>query len=526
MFRKNHKHKQPGLFGFQNVIKDSMRREIMDSEEYKFYELIFCRIREEDFAPLYSDKESRPNSPVNSMVSALLLQHRNRWTFAELHKNIKFNLLTKTALGLGELDEVPFSEATLFNFINRLTDYHIDTGINLLEKVFDHLTAGQLEELQLSTAIQRTDSFQAASNLRKFGRLQFLVEVLNRVYRELTEGDRRRYSDLFSEYVVKTSSQYVYRLKPEDMPSRLTSIAHVYRRIKEEIIGRYEPGDIHRIFNRVYTEQFIVEGEEIRCRTEGIKTSILLSPDDEDATYRRKRNTEYIGHVVNIVETCDPKNRINLITDVAVYPNNVDDSTMMAERLYPVKEKTPGLEELHLDGAYPSQKNDKMYEEKGVRIVQTGIRQRPEKRVQPEIYRDEEGMYSVACPLQKVGALKSKRKKRYVAEFNKSVCESCPFAGNCRTDKGKGARRYYFHEKDYLMHVRHRAKGELPEDRRNLRSNIEATVAEFSRGMRGRKLKVRGRFRATVFSFCTASMINFGRIYRYLRSEMPEPALN
>ncbi|GMU89310.1 MAG: hypothetical protein AMXMBFR49_15180 [Chlorobiota bacterium] len=73
MFRKNHKHKQPGLFGFQNVIKDSMRKEIMDSEEYKFYELIFCRIREEDFAPLYSDKESRPNSPVNSMVSALLL---------------------------------------------------------------------------------------------------------------------------------------------------------------------------------------------------------------------------------------------------------------------------------------------------------------------------------------------------------------------------------------------------------------------------------------------------------------------
>ena len=56
MFRKNHKHKQPGLFGFQNVIKDSMRREIMDSEEFKFYELIFCRIREEDFAPLYSDK--------------------------------------------------------------------------------------------------------------------------------------------------------------------------------------------------------------------------------------------------------------------------------------------------------------------------------------------------------------------------------------------------------------------------------------------------------------------------------------
>jgi len=524
MFRKNHKHKQPGLFGFQNVIKDSMRREIMDSEEFKFYELIFCRIREEDFAPLYSDKESRPNSPVNSMVSALLLQHRNRWTFAELHKNIKFNLLTKTALGLGELDESPFSEATLFNFINRLTDYHIDTGINLLEKVFDHLTAGQLEELQLSTAIQRTDSFQAASNLRKYGRLQFLVEVLNRVYRGLIEEDRRRYNDLFSEYVVKTSGQYVYRLKSEDMPSRLTSIAHVYRRIKEEIIGRYEPGDIHRIFNRVYTEQFIVDGEEIRLREDGLKTSFLLSPDDEDATFRRKRNTEYIGHVVNIVETCDPKNRVNLITDVAVYPNNVDDSTVMAQRLDPVKEKTPGLEELHLDGAYPAQRSDEKFEEQGVRIVQSGIRQKPPKWIQPEIDRNEQGIYTVTCPGQSAEATKSK--KRYVAEFDGKVCESCPFADRCKVQKGKGVRRYYFKKTQYLMQVRHRAKNELPEERRNLRSNIEATVAEFSRGMRKGKLRVRGRFRATVFSFCTAAMINFGRVYRYLRSETPEPALN
>ncbi len=525
MFRKNHKHKQPGLFGFQNVIKDSMYREIMNSEEFKFYELIFCRIKEEDFAPLYSQKESRPNSPVNSMVAALLLQHRNRWTFDELHKNIKFNLLTKTALGLGDLDEVPFSEATLFNFINRLMDYHVETGINLLEKVFDHLTAGQLKELELSTTIQRADSFQAASNLRKYGRLQFLVEVLNRVYRELRQEDRTLYADLFSEYVMKTSSQYVYRLKPEDMPSRLTTVAQVYRRIKEEIIDRYESLDIHRIFTRVYSEQFIVEGNEIRYRTEGIKTSILLSPDDEDATYRKKRNREYIGHVVNIVETCDPGNKINLITDVAVYPNNVDDSTMMAQRLESVKEKTPGLEELHIDGAYPSQKSDKKFEEQGVRIVQTGIRQRPEKRVQPEIYRDEEENYLVTCPLQKVVALKSKRDKRYVAEFNRQICASCPFAENCRTDQGKGARRYYFNETDYLMHVRHRAKGELPEDRQNLRANIESTVADFSRGMRGRKLRVRGRFKATIFSFCTATMINFGRIYRSLPREMPVPAI-
>ncbi len=190
----------------------------MESEEYKFYDLIFCKIREEDFSCLYSERESRPNSPVNSMVCSILLQYRNNWTFSELRKNIKFNLLTKTALGLGDLDEVPFSEATLFNFMKRLSDHEILTGINLLEKVFDQLTDTQLKELKIRTNIQRTDSFQAASNIRKYSRLQFLVEILHRVYRGLSEEDRLHYGDIFSEYVKKTSGEYVYHLKPEETP--------------------------------------------------------------------------------------------------------------------------------------------------------------------------------------------------------------------------------------------------------------------------------------------------------------------
>jgi len=85
------------------------------------------------------------------------LQHRQKLTYEKLLNNIKFNLLTKTALGLQTLDEVPFSEASLFNFQNKFTTYFIETGINLLEKVFDHLTEQLLKELKIKTDIQRTD---------------------------------------------------------------------------------------------------------------------------------------------------------------------------------------------------------------------------------------------------------------------------------------------------------------------------------------------------------------------------------
>jgi len=85
------------------------------------------------------------------------LQHRQKLTYEKLLNNIKFNLLTKTALGLQTLDEVPFSEVSLFNFQNKFTTYFIETGINLLEKVFDHLTEQLLKELKIKTDIQRTD---------------------------------------------------------------------------------------------------------------------------------------------------------------------------------------------------------------------------------------------------------------------------------------------------------------------------------------------------------------------------------
>ncbi len=140
MFKPNTEHSQTNIFGFSNFISANMLKELRESEQQKFYELIFCNIKEEDFACLYSDVDSRPNTPINCMVSALLLQNKQRLCYEGLFDSIKFNLLTKIALGLQTLDELPFSEATIFNFQNRLASHFIDTGENLLEKAFDHLT--------------------------------------------------------------------------------------------------------------------------------------------------------------------------------------------------------------------------------------------------------------------------------------------------------------------------------------------------------------------------------------------------
>ena len=525
MFKKNTKHTQTNLFGYTNIITPRLHKELQNSEEKKFYKLIFCNIKEEDFSCLYSEKGSRPNAPINCMLAAMLLQHRQKMTYEQLFNNIKFNLLTKTALGLNTLDEVPFSEASLFNFQNKLSSYFIKTGENLFERVFDYLTENQLKELKIKTDIQRTDSFQAASNIRRYSRLQLLVEMLIRIYRVLSEEDKKHYEKLFSPYVKKTSGQFLYRLASEDIPSELGKVGNLYKTIIEELLPKYKEKEIFKIFDRVYAEHFSIVEEKIVIKTtKELTSSCIQSPDDIEATYRKKNNKQFYGQTVNIVETCNPDNPVNLITDISVHANNIDDSKEINERIDIVKEKTPELNELHFDGTYGSEDNDLKFDNHTITPVQTAIRGREAKGVEIKITKaehpacqDKENQYKVSCPNQTVESQNTR--KRFKAEFNIDICSDCSLLAKCHLIRQKKARVYYFTEEEYLKKLRLENIKELPKERRSLRANVEATVSEFTRKMNNRKLKVRGSFKAMLFAYLVGIGVNFGRIHRYINSQ-------
>jgi len=216
---------------------------------------------------------------------------------------------------------------------------------------------------------------------------------------------------------------------------------------------------------------------------------------------------------VNIVETANPDNELQLITDVVVAPNNINDSTILEDRLEKILEKTPDLNELHQDGAFGSQANDEICKENDIVIVQTGIKGPVPGGVPIEIFQISPEAYEVSCPGQRVEA--EKTKIRWKAIFAFSVCESCEHAGECQLVRCRQGRVYYFDEAEYLKKKRFKNLEMIPPDRRTLRANVEATVSEFVRKTQASKLRVRGAFGAMTFAFSTAISINFGRIYRY-----------
>lgn len=520
MFRKNTSHLQPSLFGITSQLPQAKLKKLQNSKEYEFYRLVFSRIKEEDFAALYSDMSSRPNAPVNSLVASIILMYRNNWTTEQLFDRIDFDILTRTALGLDTLEETPFCPATFFNFQNRLLQHFTQTGENLLEMVFDSLTQQQLKALKIKTSIQRSDSFMAMSNIRSYSRTQLLIEMLIRLHRILSDEDKLRFTEFLEPYIKQSSGQYIYSLERSEIPHELEKLGQLYHKLYEALKQGYQDFEVFGIFERVYTEHFTVVEDKVEVKPSGqLNGGTLQSPDDIDATYRKKQGRHCHGQSVNVTETANPENELNLLTDVAVCSNNTDDSKILNVRLEHIKDKTPELEELHTDGAYGSEDNDKKMEELEITHVQTAVRGR-KAEVSMEIEEVGEGQYTVKCPYQSVRS--EKARKWHKACFDVKTCKECPLSNGCSAKEQGDKRTYYFDRSDYLLGKRNRNIKSLPPERRKLRPNVEATVKEFSGAFNHKgKLRVRGLFRTMVYAYSMAVSINFGRIWRYI-ADNPE----
>ncbi len=513
MFRPND---QPSLITFEAELSKKQRKLLERSKEKWFNNLILRNINEDDFKTLYSEIASRPNVAVNILVSALILKELRGISYDELMESVMFDLRFKVALGLVNIDDAPFSRGTLFNFQNRILEYEIQTGINLIEQVFDRLTAQQLKKLSLKADIQRTDSTLISSNIRKYSRVQLLIEVLIRLERILDEPDKNLLGESLQSYLKTGSDKYVYGLKSKDLPRELNELGRVYHLVYNEInkSDKYRNTKEFINFERVFQEHFIVIDQEIKVKpNEELNSSMLQSPDDQQATYRKKKEQESKGFTINATETANPDNPLQLIDDIAVNPNNVDDTKILNSRLNKIKDKTPELNEMHTDGGYGSEDNDKKFEELSISQITTAVRGREseiEKKIEQTDHLPE--TYTVECPHQQ--AISTPTKKRHKAQFDLSKCAECPLKANCQIFKNNG--RYYFTHEDYLLNKRNLNILTIPEERRKIRPNIEATMKEFKARASGGKIKVRGLFKTSLFAYSVGIAINFGRIYRYI----------
>jgi hypothetical protein len=315
MFRKNEQHRQGSLFSSVSDLPQKQRERLEESWAGTFYEEFFCRIDEDVFAVLFSDKDSRPNVPVNVLVGLEVLKSGFGWSDAELEEQLAYSLLTRYALGYRDLSEGHFELRTVYNFRRRLAQHMQATGVNLLDVAFEGITDKQISVLKLRTGKLRMDTVQIASNIRQMSRLQLLVEVLQRVWRMLSVADQQREAEPFAPYIQGSSGQFVYHLQPGEGGEHLHAIGELMQRLVCELASTYGQEAPYAVLARVYAEHFVeVEQGVMPKAGEALSAQSLQSPDDLEATYREKRGVGYQGYVTNVTETCDPDNGLQRLS--------------------------------------------------------------------------------------------------------------------------------------------------------------------------------------------------------------------
>lgn len=105
------------------------------------------------------------------------------------------------------------------------------------------------------------DSTLVASNIRQMSRLQLLVEVLQRVWRMLAEGDQAHYAEAFAPYHQGTAGQYCYRVKGDEVPVHLEAIGRLMYRLVQELKTDYAHNPTYRVLERVFDEHFALAEE-------------------------------------------------------------------------------------------------------------------------------------------------------------------------------------------------------------------------------------------------------------------------
>jgi len=528
MFRKNEEYKQYDIFGVTNALSEKQSKLLSNSIEHSFFENIFSNIKECDFKVLYSDKRSRPNVPVNQLVGSLILKHLFNWTYEALFNNLNFNILTRHAIGIQTINESVFSEASIYNFQNKIIGYYVETGKDLLTEVFDNLTASQLKEYGIKSNIQRGDSFLIGSNIFDYTRLQLLIEVLLRLYRILDEHDKHQCSEILQDYIKQTAGQYIYKLSKENLPKEIKQLAEIYRKLFISYKDKYSDIAVFNIFERVYYEHFTVLEDKIDVvAANELNSSILMSPDDHQATYRTKRRKDSKGYSGHISETANPKNKLNLITDIAVVPNNVDDAKLLEGRLTEMIDKTPDLSEYHADGGYGSPSVDILMEKYDIKQIQTSVRGR-KAFAKMEIKELAVGGYWVTCEygqtVKATKATKGKNAKRLRAVFDYSKCLQCPLNPKCKSKVSgvkiqRPKRTWYFSKEKIRLHKRMQNLNTLAPEHQGLRANVEATVKEVKRGIKDGKVRIRGQQKVMIYLGMTSIAVNLTRIHKYLLSK-------
>lgn len=417
-------------------LTDREKRVLEKSWAKTFADTVFPAIDESIFSVLYSDKASRPNTPVNVIVGALILKEALGDTDDELVEALMFDVRYQYALHTTSFKEQPLSDRTLSRFRARVLAYETEHNVDLIHECVVKMAKEIAGFMKISPTRQRMDSLMIAANIKNLSLLELFYTCVSNLAKIMNKQEGRL-PDKQHHYIEKDDcNRYIYHNRDLDAVERTLTVMHD----AEDLIavcdrtGDFDDTSEYQLLIRLLKEQTILNDDgtrRLREKEEKENSSkVLLNPTDPEATFRYKAGSKHLGYVGNVVESVGENG--SLVTDYACEQNTYADNQFMKDYL-----EQQGIFEdgafIVADGAYSGEENIRLSALHNLKLVTTNF-----TGIKPDgIYADfkftEDGKILLSCAN---GCTPSSCRYEAgndcsIAYFKTEECNSCPYKERC-----------------------------------------------------------------------------------------------
>jgi len=503
MFRKTQKEIQLSMFSSPVALLSGRSKNIYEKEDAWhniFRKEVTMRINEDIFKNLFCQDNGSPNASVRVLVAMMVLKEAQGISDEKLYEECRFNMLTRSAIGLMSIDDEVPAVSTYYAFRKRIYENTKAGNEDLLSKVFADITRQQSCEFNVSGKSVRMDSKLLGSNIAWLSRYELVHETLRLFYKEVKDSNRlsQGLKEQLNEILKIKGNKIVYTNTSEEVETKL----HQLGILIYQLLPVFEACGLssYNTLKKVFQEQFTTSTEShiVPREKEEISAHSIQSPHDTDCHFRNKGGEKVKGYSINVTESCNDTG-LNLIGNVDVRVASTPDTAFFQDDINKVEPVfTEPVEDVHADGAYHSPDNQDFCKMKNINLYLHAIQG---TKGRYEFTFTDDGNLNVFDTITKNTLTATK-----IIAKNK--------AEKWRIPSEKGYR--YFSQKEIEAYFFRKKIEGTPIEISQKRNNVEATIFQLGYHYPNNKSRYRGLIKHTMWANMRCLWINFVRIFKFI----------
>lgn len=504
MFQKSPSSIQHDLFTSNQTLLSGKSLKMYEEESAwhnVFRRQVTMRIDEQLFSPLYSEGTGSPNASIRVMIAMMVLKEAQGLSDEKLFEDCRFNMLTRSAAGLLKVDDVVPTESTYYLFRKQVAEYANQGKGNLFDLVFSQVSKDQSVEFNVSGKRVRMDSKLLGSNIAWLSRYELVHETLRLFYKQIKGSDdlEKSTEDKLDRLLKLKGNKVVYILSTEDVKARFVELGQVI----SELLPLFSNSSIpaYKTLEQVFEEQFEMGEDKMVLvrKKESISAKSIQSPHDTDCHYRNKDGNKVKGYSINVTESCDDDQGLNLISSVDVKPVSTSDVAFFEEGIKKSQDVFPDkTEDVHADGAYHSPGNQQFCIDNDIDLHLHAIQ-------------GAKGRYELAVLEGGSLSVLDTNTNTY-PEVTKIKGKNDIEKWRIKTDNGYR----YFTQKDIDTSIIRNKIAQEPIEVLQKRNNVEATIFQIGYHYTNAKSRYRSLAKHQMWANIRSLWVNFVRVLKYL----------